>query len=85
VSLSGAGQQATGFFFLDNGTATFAITHDGWTDFNVWLLNSSGAKVERLVSTYGSYNASTMLNITNSGIYLLDVQADGNWDADVSQ
>jgi hypothetical protein len=85
VTLSGAGQQVSKFFMLDEGVTTFNITHDGWMDFNVWLLDSNGAKIERLVSTYGSYDASVMLNITKSGIYLLDVQADGNWVADICQ
>jgi hypothetical protein len=85
VSLSGTAQGVSDFFALNAGQTTFKITHDGWMDFNVWLFDSNGAKVERLVSTYGTYDASVTLNITKSGIYLPDVQADGNWKVDVSQ
>ncbi len=85
VSLSGTGQQVTSFFLLDTGAATFNMTHDGWTDFNVWLLDRDGAQVERIASTYGIYNGSNVVNITRGGIYLLDVQADGQWTVDVSQ
>jgi hypothetical protein len=85
VSLSGAGQQVSKFFILDKEVTTFNITHDGWMDFNVWLLDSNGEKVERLVSTYGPYDASVTLNLTNGGIYLLDIQADGQWQVDIGQ
>lgn len=85
VSLSGSGQVVTQFFSLNAGPASFHITHDGWLNFNVGLFKNDGTYVERLVSTYGVYDQTTDLNITSSGVYVLDVQADGNWKVDISQ
>jgi hypothetical protein len=85
TSFSGSGQQVTDFFILKNGVTTFNMTHDGWMDFNVWLFASNGTKVERLASSYGPYDGSITVNITNGGIYLLDVQADGHWNVAISQ
>jgi hypothetical protein len=85
VSLSGQGQQVSEFFSLDAGPATFRITHDGWLDFNVWLFRNDGAKLERVASTYGVYDESMTVNITRSGVFVLDVQADGNWKIDITR
>jgi hypothetical protein len=85
VSFTGAGQQVTEFFSLAAGPATFHITHDGQQDFNVWLFRNDGTRFERIASTYGTYDQSTTLNITNSGVYLLDIQASSRWKVDISQ
>lgn len=85
VSLNGAGQQVTEFFSLAAGPATFHVTHDGQQDFNVWLFRNDGTRVERIASTYGAYDQSTTLNITNSGVYVLDIQASSRWKVDISQ
>jgi hypothetical protein len=85
LSLTGLGQRVTDFFSLEAGPATFHITHDGWLDFNVWLFRNDGTRVERIASTYGAYDQSMTLNVTSSGVYVLDVQADGNWKVDISQ
>lgn len=85
LSLSGAGQQVTEFFSLAAGLATFHITHDGQQDFNVWLFRNDGTRVERIASTYGTYDKSTTLNITDSGVYVLDIQASSRWKVDISQ
>jgi hypothetical protein len=83
--LSGNGDQASEFFYLDAAPATFRITHDGWMDFEIWLFDSYGTRAERLVSTYGVYDGSSTVNITKRGIYVLGVRADGEWTADVRQ
>jgi hypothetical protein len=85
VSLNGTGQRVSEFFSLAAGPATFHITHEGWMDFNVWLFRNDGTKLERIASTYGVYDQSTTLNITRNGVYVLDIQADGNWKIDISQ
>jgi hypothetical protein len=85
ASLAGTAQGVSDFFTLDAGETTFKITHDGWMNFDIWLLDSNGAPVERLVSTYGTYDGTNKVNISKTGIYLLDVQADGRWKVDISQ
>lgn len=85
LTLSGSKQVVSEFFSLNAGPATFHITHDGWMNFNVWLFRNDGTKVQRLASTYGIDDETTSVNITASGVYVLDVQADGNWKVDVSQ
>lgn len=85
VSLAGTGEQVTDFFALDTGLATFEITHDGYSDFEIWLYDSYGTRLERLVSDYGTYNGLCMANISKRGIFLMSVLADGHWIVNVSQ
>jgi hypothetical protein len=85
VTLTGSGQQVTQFFSLNAGPATFHVTHDGWENFNVWLFSNDGTRVERIASTVGIYDQTTTMNITSSGVYVLDIQADGTWKVDIRQ
>jgi hypothetical protein len=82
-SLNGRGPQATSFFSLPQGLHTFAFTHDGSSNFIVHLLDVNGNTVEGLVNVIGSYNGSKAVRIDDSGIYLLNIDADGNWTASI--
>ena len=78
-TLKGKGQQASEVFYLDKGLARFEMTHDGDSNFAVWLLDDEGDKVELLVNEIGEFDGSKAVSIRKSGIYLLDISADGNW------
>jgi hypothetical protein len=56
------------------------MTHDGDSNFAVWLLDDEGDKVELLVNEIGEFDGSKAVSIRKSGIYLLDISADGNWE-----
>jgi hypothetical protein len=84
-SLSGSGQQATETFSIAGGVTIFRLTHQGSSNFAVWLKDgSSGENVELLVNTIGSFNGSKLVGVPE-GTYLLDVSADGSWKVIIEQ
>src|SRR5207248_2546315 len=78
ISLSGLGQQASNTFQLQQGLALFKMTHNGASNFIVQLLDSNGQDVDGLVNEIGSFHGSKAEGIQADGVYLFDVQADGN-------
>lgn len=92
ITLSGSGDTVTESFELSGGAVIFHITHDGSSNIIVTLKNANtGERAESLVNEIGSYDGSTFVGVTGSamqpsaGEYLLDIQADGNWDATIEQ
>ena len=79
LTLSGTGQKVSGMFYLENGLKRFQMKHDGSSNFAVWLMDNQGNKIELLANEIGNFNGSKAVGITESGTYLLDIQADGNW------
>lgn len=59
------------------------MSHDGSSNFIVWLMDDQGNKVELLANEIGSFDGSTAISITTPGTYLLDVDSDGNWKASI--
>ena len=85
ISFSGVGQEASQKFTLDEGLSIFAMKHSGSSNFIVWLLDSNGNNVDLLVNEVGAFDGSKATGIKYSGIYCLNIAADGNWKIDVSQ
>ena len=85
ISFSGKGQQVSQFITLNPGLTRFEMTHDGESNFIVWLLDSNGNNVDLLVNEVGAFDGSKATGIKYSGIYCLNIAADGNWKIDVSQ
>lgn len=77
--ISGIGQKASSFIKLNKGLTTFDLKHDGTSNFSVFLMDSKGQKIELLANDIGSFNGSKAVGINESGLYLLDISADGNW------
>jgi hypothetical protein len=84
LSMTGTGQHATRFFTLKPGVATFRITHNGTSNFAVWLDDVNGKHVDLLANTIGAFDGTKAEDIDRTGIYLLDVDADGEWKIDIS-
>jgi len=82
---TGHGQEFSPFFTLNSGLTTFQLKHTGTSNFAVVLLDSQGDWVELLVNEIGSYDGSKTVSVDDSGIYLLDITADGNWDVSIEQ
>lgn len=77
---SGTGATATAQFTLPRGLARFQMTHEGESNFIVYLLNSEGNEVDvSLVNEIGPFNGSQAVRVPEAGTYLLDVDADGPW------
>ena len=83
TTLTGSGNTASEMFYLDAGLVRFGMTHDGSHNFIVWLLDSKGNNEELLVNEIGSFDGSKAIGVTKSGIYLLDISADGNWQISI--
>jgi hypothetical protein len=83
ITLTGKGQQASKPFYLSGGLTTFKMTHDGSSNFAIWLMDAKGNKQELLVNEIGSFDGSKAVGV-KTGVYLLDISADGNWKVDVS-
>lgn len=84
-TLKGFGQKASEFFELDSGLTVFQMTHDGESNFAIWLRDGLGNRVELLVNEIGEFDGSTAVGIRRAGVYLLDISADGPWQVDIEQ
>jgi len=85
IALSGTGQEATSKFSLEKGLSIFRMTHDGDSNFGVWLLDGEGEKVDLLVNEIGAFDGSKAVGIKKQGDYILDISADGRWTITIEQ
>lgn len=83
--ITGRGQQVTQLLALQEGLARIEMTHDGQSNFAIWLLDDGGAQVDLLVNEIGSFSGSKAVQVPDDGNYLLDVTADGNWTIVIEQ
>jgi hypothetical protein len=83
TSFHGKGQTATELFNMNSGLKTIQMTHDGTSNFIIDILDSNGNDVDNIVNEIGSFNGSKAEGIQNDGIYLFDIQADGNWTINI--
>lgn len=84
INLSDKGQRVSRPFYLDAGPATFKMKHDGSSDFIINLLDSNGERHNKLVDWTGPFEWTETVDV-EPGIYLLNVDADGNWQVQVGQ
>jgi|WetSurMetagenome_2_1015567.scaffolds.fasta_scaffold409913_1 hypothetical protein len=84
ISLSGNGKGAA-LVTLDQGLTIFNMTHDGSSNFIVHLLDSNGGLQELLVNEIGLFKGPKLVGIEESGLYGLDIDADGNWTINITQ
>ena len=86
VSVSGAGTQLTSAVQLQAGLGIFTLNHDGGSNFIVWFYDqSTGERVDLLVNEIGPWFGSRAFEIPQTGEYLFEVNADGNWSIDILQ
>lgn len=85
ILLTGVGQQASKQFELLAGLATVKLTHDGTSNFAVWVFDSMGERIELLVNETGIFDGSKAFSVPADGKYLLDVSADGAWQVTIQQ
>jgi len=80
TSFSGKTQEVTQLFSLSKGLKTFKMKHSGDGNFAPILLDKDGNRIELLANEIGVFDGSKAVGIASSGIYVLDVSADGNWE-----
>ena len=80
ASFNGTGTTATAKFSLYEGLYRITLAHDGKRNFQVELMDAKGNTVEYLMNKIGVVNENKALRINNAGDYLLNIEADGNWN-----
>jgi hypothetical protein len=85
LELSGLGDEASQLFHLDSGLLRCGYTHDGESNFIVYLLDEQGESVALLANEIGGCEGSSGSGVGAAGNYLLDVTGDGNWTITLSQ
>lgn len=83
--IEGDGQSGPPGLSLNAGLARFTMSHEGSSNFAIWLYDADGNKKALLVNEIGAYTGSKAESIAKRGIYYLDVTADGTWRVDVTQ
>ncbi len=85
LTFTGFGQDVSPMFTVTEGLATFQMTHDGSGHFGIWLLDSTGHRVDLLVNEVGMFDGSKATGIRQAGVHLLDISANGNWTIAIQQ
>ncbi|MCK5149801.1 hypothetical protein KAJ87_02655 [Candidatus Pacearchaeota archaeon] len=85
ITISGSGQQASEYFELEQGLSIFKLNSNGNGHFSMVLYDDEGEYIDLLVNEVGSFDGSKLVAIDKSGKYLLDVSADGSWQAHITQ
>ncbi|GAK14424.1 hypothetical protein JCM19039_4341 [Geomicrobium sp. JCM 19039] len=84
VELSGSGDTATDSFSLNAGFAVINATHQGSSNFALYLKDEYGGQ-DLLVNEIGNYDGETFAVIPQTDDFYLEVKADGSWEASVTQ
>lgn len=62
------------FMELAKGTYTVTSSHDGKSNFIIWANESM-----LLANEIGQYSGSNIQKVSESGLYMMNINADGNW------
>lgn len=82
-SFSGSGQTVEEDINISGGLTVIEATHDGDSNFQVTLQGDSEFGTN-LINVIGSFDGA-QAELVESGTYLLEINADGNWEVDVKQ
>ncbi|WNS45831.1 hypothetical protein [Paenibacillus sp. MMS20-IR301] len=85
IHLKGKSDQATDFFNLKSGIAIVEATDAGDSNFVIYLYDETGASKEMLVNEIGPYKGKSLVVIPEDGKYMLNVDSDGSWKAEITQ
>jgi hypothetical protein len=61
----------------------FQMHHDGSSNFIIWLLDADGNRKDLLVNEIGTFDGSKGVSLA-PGVYVMQIDADGNWTVGVS-
>lgn len=82
---TGRGNQYTTFFVGREGALTVKGRQSGKSNFIAMIRDSRGEYVGLAVNVIGTADSSQVLRLPANGLYLLVIQADGEWTLDLSQ
>lgn len=78
------GATVTDEFELAGGVTIIEARHDGDSNFVVELIPTEDGREDLLINTIGAYDGAAG-TLAEPGSYLLDIDADGDWEIDVRQ
>ncbi|MBW3588851.1 MAG: hypothetical protein KY429_05490 [Actinobacteria bacterium] len=81
---NGAHQAVSGLFAAERGLVRFEMDHQGDGNWAPLLLNADGERIELLANEIGKFQGSKAVRIPQTGIYIIDVTANGNWSITVA-
>lgn len=85
IEFDGTGQKVTDRFEIQGGFTAFEMDHQGDSNFQVELIDtSSGETEELLANVIGTWNGHRATYVP-PGEFLLDINADGSWSIEVTQ
>jgi hypothetical protein len=85
LELSGKGQSISQFLELSSGLMKVEMKHKGESNFSVLLLDSNGNYIDLLANEIGNFEGDKALGIDSPGIYIMSIEADGQWNIKIEQ
>jgi len=82
-SFSGSGQSVESGIEIDGGLTVIRASHSGESNFQV-SLEDDGEFSDSFINVIGDFDGA-QADLIDSGEYILDVNADGSWDIEITQ
>jgi hypothetical protein len=84
TTLSGVGSQVK-LINMNKGDHSAKIKHTGSHNFAVYFIDQYSSLWSRdlVINEIGNYKGTVLLNASKNGLYYLEVEADGNWTAQI--
>ena len=84
LRFEGSGATVTDEFALESGVTVAEAVHDGESNFIANLVPTDNGREELLINVIVAYDGSSGI-LAAEGAYLLDIDADGDWELDLRQ
>ncbi|WP_049890768.1 hypothetical protein [Natrinema versiforme] len=84
LTVGGTGATVTDEFELEGGVTIAEAVHDGEVNFIVELIPTDNGYEELLINAIGEYDGASGV-LAEQGTYLLDIDADGEWEIEIRQ
>ena len=81
---SGSTDTATEFIYIEQNIFGISATHDGSSNFVVWLVDINGNEIDLLFNEIGNYEGSHYIPVVQ-GLYAFNIDAGGSWTLTIEQ
>jgi hypothetical protein len=85
IKLTDRGDNVSARFRLQGGISTWAISHDGTSNFQINVVDMDGNDVAMPVNEIGRFRGTLLVRVVKPGEYMLNVKADGGWRVTIRQ
>ena len=79
------GDRRTSFFRANSGALRIAAKHSGKSNFIVRVLDSQGRLVDLVVNEIGAFDGAKTVRLPTTGVFIIVVAADGDWQIEATQ